>query len=77
MSRSEPMTAIETLIEKLLAPHPPGQAQRAMRKAASVISHGQALRDVVEAISKQEGSADTIRAALRLLVRAYDEGCKE
>lgn len=39
--------------------------------------NGKALRDVVAAIAEQDGSADTIRAACRLLVRAYDEGMSE
>lgn len=38
--------------------------------------NGKALRDVVASIAEQQGNADTIRAACRLLVRAYDEGMK-
>ena len=36
--------------------------------------HGKAFRDVVASVAETPGSERTIRAALRLLVRAYDEG---
>lgn len=38
--------------------------------------NGQALRDVVASVAASPGSEQTIRAALRLLVKAYDAGCK-
>jgi hypothetical protein len=41
------------------------------------LEHGKALRDVVASIAASPGSEQTIRAALRLLVRAYDEGISD
>ncbi len=38
-----------------------------------VEENGKAMRDVLASIAAQNSSAETIRAALRLLVRAYDE----
>lgn len=46
--------------------------QHARLKVA--LEHGKALRDVAASIAASPGSEQTIRAALRLLVRAYDEG---
>lgn len=41
------------------------------------LEHGKALRDVVASIAAAPGSEQTIRSALRLLVRAYDEGISD
>lgn len=46
--------------------------QHARLKVA--LEHGKALRDVAASIAASPGSEQTIRAALRLLVSAYDEG---
>jgi hypothetical protein len=47
------------------------------RRLKAMEENGKALRDVVASIAEQPGSERTIRAALRLLVRAYDEGIKD
>lgn len=42
-------------------------------RLVQALDNGQALRDVVNSIANNPGNETTIRAALKLLVRAYDE----
>lgn len=56
---------------------PKAVALRFHARLKVVEENATALRDVTFSIAESPGNEQTMRAALRLLVRAYDEGVKD